>query len=445
MLKLFLILLLLPLSLPAQASVQIRDIRTYQAPDHLRVVLDVSGKVEHRLFSLSGPDRLVVDLDETRLGANFPEQFPEDAPLSQIRSGRQGDGLRVVFDLKRKVRPKTFLLQPGGQFGHRLVIDLFEQEASEQKPKPKQAPQIRKANDSFPWVIAIDAGHGGEDPGAIGKYYRTREKDVVLAIARELQKKIDATPNMQAVMTRDGDYYVGLAPRHRYAKDTKADLFVSIHADAVPGKRARGASVYVLSQKGASDTISRMLANSENAADVAGGYVAEEIKDPMTQLVLYDLSMSKNMPFSREFGEDVLAEIGKVNKLHRRTVGHAGFMVLNAAATPSILVETAFISNPIEEKKLRSRDFQRSMAEGILRGIKRFLARNNFIPNSAREAASENAAVIKKTGRHKEHIVRRGDSLSSIARKYNVHVDTLRFANNLTGTQLPVGRKLLIP
>jgi N-acetylmuramoyl-L-alanine amidase len=346
-----------------------------------------------------------------------------------------------VFDLKRKVRPKTFLLPPSGQYGHRLVLDLYDSEqrsvSNQAAVKTKPARIKGKAD----WVVAIDAGHGGEDPGAIGKRYRTREKTVVLAIAKELQRQVNATKGMRAVMTRKSDYSIKLGKRANIAKSRDADLFISIHADAVPGRRARGASVYALSDRGASDTVSKYLANSENAADIAGGYVADEVRDRTTKFVLYDLSMSKNLPWSLQLGKDVLSEIGKEAPLHRRTVGQAGFAVLKSAATPSILVETAFISNPAEEKKLRSRSFQKKMARGILKGVKRFLARNYFSPR-----ATSRYAKNKSTGsRRKEYVVRKGDSLTSIARKYNIHIETLRFANNLTGSQLPIGRRLLIP
>lgn len=415
----------------------VKEIRSYQAPDHVRVVLDVSSRIEYRLFPLKNPDRLVVDIDKTSLLANVPDAFTSESPIERMRAGKQGNGTRIVLDLKRKVRPKTFLLPPGGRYGHRLVLDLYD-------PAQKQTEAVtttRKASKGkAKWLIAIDAGHGGEDPGAIGKRYRTREKDVVLKIARELYRQVNATPGMRAIMTRKSDYYVGLRKRSQLAKNADADVFISIHADAVPGRRARGASVYAISERGASDTISKYLANSENAADVAGGVVSEEVKDRTVRHVLYDLSMSKNIGWSLDFGKDVLKEIGKVSTLHRRTVGQAGFAVLKSAGTPSILIETAFISNPAEEKKLRSRSFQKKMARGILKGIKRFLARNNFPPR----AATQYVANRSGSGR-KEYIVKKGDSLTSIARRYNVHIDSLRFANNLTGSKLPVGRKLLIP
>jgi N-acetylmuramoyl-L-alanine amidase len=428
-------------TIPSYAA-DIREIRSYQAPDHVRVVLDLSSRIEYRLFTLSSPERLVVDIDSASLRTRAPDSFEDDSPISKLRVGNHGvGGTRVVFDLKRKVRPKTFLLPPSGQYGHRLVLDLYDSEqrsvSNQAAVKTKPARIKGKAD----WVVAIDAGHGGEDPGAIGKRYRTREKTVVLAIAKELQRQVNATKGMRAVMTRKSDYSIKLGKRANIAKSRDADLFISIHADAVPGRRARGASVYALSDRGASDTVSKYLANSENAADIAGGYVADEVRDRTTKFVLYDLSMSKNLPWSLQLGKDVLSEIGKEAPLHRRTVGQAGFAVLKSAATPSILVETAFISNPAEEKKLRSRSFQKKMARGILKGVKRFLARNYFSPR-----ATSRYAKNKSTGsRRKEYVVRKGDSLTSIARKYNIHIETLRFANNLTGSQLPIGRRLLIP
>lgn len=437
----FLIALLFLCAIPLQAA-NIREIRSYQAPDHVRVVLDLSSRIEYRLFTLSSPERLVVDIDHARVRASAPDNFDADSPISSLRIGNHGEGgIRLVFDLKRKVRPKTFLLPPSGQYGHRLVLDMFDSRQQQTVAEPVVSAKTRRPADKAEWVVAIDAGHGGEDPGAIGKRYRTREKTVVLAIAKELYRQVNATPGMRAIMTRNSDYYIGLRKRSILAKDRGADVFVSIHADAVPGKRARGASVYAISERGATDTISKYLANSENAADIAGGIVGDEVRDRTVRHILYDLSMSKNIDWSLDLGKDVLNEIGKVSTLHRRTVGQAGFAVLKSAATPSILVETAFISNPAEEKKLRSRSFQKKMARGILRGVKRFLARNNFPPRAATQYAKNKSAA----SRRKEYVVRRGDSLTSIARKYNIHIETLRFANNLSGSQLPIGRRLLIP
>lgn len=425
----------------AAESAEVRDLRSYRAPDHLRLVFDVSGPLEYRLFPLQKPDRIVIDIDNARLTRALPALTEGRDVIHQVRTGHHGkDGLRVVLDLARSLRPKTFLLPPGGQYGHRLVVDLFETQVASPTPGTAKAVPSGPAE----WVIAIDAGHGGDDPGAVGKRYRTREKDVVLAIARELEALVKATPGMRPLMTRAGDYYIPLGNRPRIAREQHADIFISIHADAVPGRRARGSSVYALTERGASDRMAKYLADSENAADVAGGVIGDDIKDRTLQRVLIDLAETKNIDHSLTLGQDVLNELKRIGPVHRRSVGQAGFAVLKSAGTPSVLVETAFISNATEEKKLRDPAFQKQVARAVLAGVRRFLTRRLFQPNARILQARQDGRSVPP-GQAKWHIVERGDSLSSIARKYDVNVDALRFANNISGSALEVGRRLVIP
>ncbi|HEY8555522.1 MAG TPA: N-acetylmuramoyl-L-alanine amidase [Burkholderiales bacterium] len=359
----------------AHAAVTVNNLRQWRAPDHTRLVFDLSGPLEHRVFTLKDPDRIVVDLDNAELAGPLPELDFSGPLLAGVRSGRPEVGtLRIVLDLKTAVQPRTFVLGPAGQYGHRLVIDLIDSRAAAQEKEAPAAREDARAAAKRPFTVAIDAGHGGEDPGAIGRRYRTREKDVTLAIARELARLVDAAPGMRAVLIRDGDYYVGLRERYMKARKHRADLFISIHADAVPGRQASGSSVYALSEKGATDAMARLLAERENDADLIGGVSIGEMDDMLAK-VLLDLSQTRTIQDSLVFGNDLLSELRQVGPLHSSQVRQAGFMVLKAPDIPSVLVETAFISNPAEERKLRSRAFQRRMAEGIFRGIKRYMAR----------------------------------------------------------------------
>jgi len=359
----------------AHAAVTVHNLRQWRAPDHTRLVFDLSGPLDHRVFTLKDPDRIVVDLENAELAGPLPELDFSGPLLAGVRSGRPEAGtLRIVLDLKTAVQPRTFVLGPAGQYGHRLVIDLIDSRAAALEKQAPAAREDARAAAKRPFTVAIDAGHGGEDPGAIGRRYRTREKDVTLAIARELARLVDAAPGMRAVLIRDGDYYVGLRERYSKARKHRADLFISIHADAVPGRQASGSSVYALSEKGATDAMARLLAERENDADLIGGVSIGEMDDVLAK-VLLDLSQTRTIQDSLVFGNDLLSELKRVGPLHSSQVRQAGFMVLKAPDIPSVLVETAFISNPAEERKLRSRAFQRRIAEGIFRGIKRYMAR----------------------------------------------------------------------
>jgi len=433
-------------SLPSFAAVTVHQIRQWQAPDHTRLVFDLSGAVEHRTELLSGPPRLLIEIDGAT--TNKPLTLESDgARHTGMTVTREGNRLRAVLALRADVRPKSFLLQPVGPYSHRLVIDLFDARVVDEAARPPAARPARSSKQTY--VIAIDAGHGGEDPGAIGRRYRTREKDVTLAIARELARQVNRESNMKAVLIRNGDYYVSLPKRYAKARQMQADVFISIHADAIPGMRARGSSVYVLSGRGASSAIARQLAERENAADLIGG-VSLSDKDPILTKVLLDLSHTATIKDSIGLAGNLLSELRRYGPVHLGRVQHANFMVLKSPDVPSVLVETAFISNPTEEKKLRTPSFQRGLAKGLLRGIKRFLASNghraprpDLVAQPARTPTEP--AVALSINPVREHVVRRGETLSSIARQYNVHIDALRFFNDLRGSELPVGLRLRIP
>lgn len=419
--------------------VVVQDVRVWRAPDHTRIVFDLSGPLEHRLFTLENPSRVVVDMDNARLGQPLKEVDTGGPLLGALRVGQPEEGpLRAVLDLKAEARPRSFVLAPAGPYGHRLVIDLHDvRPVEEEAARTVPSPPVPASPAPRDFVVAIDAGHGGEDPGAMGRRYRTREKDVTLGIARELARLVAREPGMRPVLIRDGDYYVSLRSRYEKARRRRADVFISIHADAVPGRQAYGSSVYVLSDKGASNAMARRLADKENASDLIGG-VSLNDKDDVLAHVLLDLTHTKTKQDSHGLAADILAELQRVGPVHMGNVAQAGFAVLKAPDIPSVLVETAFISNPSEEKKLRTSAFQRRLADSLFRGVKHHLARAPA-PTPVPVQAASTAEPAR------QHVVRRGETLTSIARQYNIHVDALRFLNDLRDTDLHVGLRLLIP
>jgi N-acetylmuramoyl-L-alanine amidase len=426
-------LLLACLLLPALApAATVEGVRLWTAPDHTRLVFDVDAPVDHALFMLQGPERLVIDLKASRLGPQVKTGAIENRQLRGLRHGKRGDSdLRIVLDLKQPVRPKSFLLKPQQQYGHRLVIDLFDREADQDEPRvAKSAKDLGQLRDI---VVAVDPGHGGEDPGAIGRG-RTHEKIVTLQIARRLKALIDAEPGMRAVLTRDGDYYVGLRKRMQIAREQRADLFVSIHADAFRDKRVHGSSVYVLSRRGASSEAARWLAAQENSADLVGG-VSLDDKDEVLASVLLDLSQSATQQASLAAAQEIYQELHRVGKVHGGRVQQAGFVVLKSPDIPSMLVETGFISNPQEERRLTEPQYQQRMARAMLGGIKDYF----------QSAPPPGTLLAQNRARNREHVIRIGDTLSEIAARYQVSLNTLRQENQLRGDVIRVGQVLRIP
>lgn len=409
-------------------------LRVWSGPERTRVVFDISDPVEHRVFSLDDPERLVVDLSGIRLTSDVPAA---EGVIRQIRSApRNGSDLRVVFDLAGEVRPKSFVLKPNAEYGHRLVVDLYPEDegALRQKTVKRLDFSDREAR---PVVVAIDAGHGGEDPGAIGRH-GTREKDVVLAISQRLAALINDEPGMKAFLVRRGDYYLSLRDRIKLAREQKADLFISVHADAFRNEHAKGASVYALSERGATDEAAQWLAERENASDLIGGVRLAD-KDELVASVLMDLSQTATIGASLEVGEQVLRHMGRHTRLHKREVLQAGFAVLKSPDIPSILIETAFISNPEEEKRLNSAAYQRKLANSILAGARNYFRRNP-VPGTI-------LAEIDRRGEEemRRHVIARGDTLSEIAREYRVSLPRLRAVNDLEGDRIKVGDVLSIP
>ncbi len=347
---------------PAHA-VDVRAIRLWAGPDGTRVVLDLSGRAQHSLQVLKNPDRIVLDVAGAHLATGARSAPAGTGAVKQVRMARRPSGeLRVVLDLARSIQAKSFLTTPNNRYGYRLVIDLGVSPSGDTPVKAEHAPP--GARDL---IVAVDAGHGGEDPGAIGKN-GTREKDVVLAIARELAQKINVEPGMKAVLTRGGDYFVPLRDRMRRARAQQADLFVSIHADSIRDRRVDGSSVYILSQRGATDEASRWLAERENASDLIGG-VSLDDKDDVLASVLLDLSQSASLSASQVAAERVLRQLNRVGEVRKPQVQQARFMVLKSPDVPSMLVETAYISNPQEELRLRAQPHQAKLAAAIHQGV----------------------------------------------------------------------------
>ncbi len=432
------LLLLLSFSLQA-GQTSVNSLRLWSAPDHTRLVFDTSSLVQHKIFSLSKPERLVIDFTDARLNTSLAGFTGKDRFVRRIRSStRDGNDLRIVLDLKSQIRPKIFALEPTGDYGFRLVLDLFDTGTIARAPQDAdQAKKYKKYQQARDVIIAIDAGHGGEDPGAIGAH-GTREKDVVLAIARKLESLIRKERGMRPVMIRSGDYYLGLRKRSAMARQNKADLFISIHADANRDHRAKGSSVYTLSNRGASSEAARWLAERENSADLVGGVELKD-KDDVLASVLLDLSQTGTLQASYDVADRVLGCMRRVGSIHQRSVQKAGFAVLKSPDVPSLLVETAFITNPTEEKRLRTSAYQNTLAQSILSGIKDYF---HSSPPPGTLLAQDLEA--KPSGKRK-HVIHRGDTLAMIAKQYQVSVDGLRDANDLSGNTIRVGQVLQIP
>ena len=452
--------LLAALAAEALAASDIRSVRLWRAPDNTRLVFDLSGPVQHSVFTLAAPDRIVIDVTGAKLATNLEQLSLANTPITGVRSAqRSADDLRVVIDLSAPVSPKSFTLAPNQQYGHRLVVDLFDQGSA---PPATQAPSIATSAPPVPVtptqpppkltpvpngkrdiVVAIDAGHGGEDPGALSPVKGQYEKNVTLAISKELQRQINAEKGFQAELVRTGDYFIPLRKRTEIARKKGADLFVSIHADAAPRSSAFGASVYALSERGATSETARWLADAENQSDLIGGAgnVSLDDKDKMLAGVLLDLSMTASLSSSLNVGQKVLSNMGGITPLHKRRVEQAGFMVLKSPDIPSILVETGFISNPNEARKLHTASHQQALARSITSGVKQFFHENP--PPGTYVAWLRDEGKIAAGPR--EHVVARGESLALIAQRYQISLASLRSANKLNGDVIKVGQILQIP
>lgn len=395
------------LNAASAAEVSIKDVRLWAGPDGTRLVFDLSAPAQYTLLRLQNPERVVVDIAAARLELGNREMPAGQGYVKQLRVGSpEGGHLRFVVDLAEPATPRSFTVGPQGSYGDRLVVDLEEGVAAAATAPARtsggsgapRAVQSAQTNDGRNIVVAIDAGHGGPDTGAIGRR-GTYEKNVALAIALRLREMIDREPGMSAVLTRDGDYFIPLRERIIRARKRQADMFVSVHADAYHDRSVAGSSVYVLSPRGATDEATRWLAERENAADLVGG-VSLDDKDSVLASVLLDLSQGASMSASIDAAEKVLHELDRVGAVRRKAVQHAGFVVLKSPDIPSMLVETAFISNPGEESKLSDPSHQRSLATAILAGVRSYFSVNP--PPGTRFAQmrsqGDSPAVIAQSG-----------------------------------------------
>ena len=424
-------------ALPTAAANRLVGVRLHDAPDSTRVVLDTREVAAYQVFTLENPHRVVVDLRDTWVSKAFRTPVADSRVVGRIRSAyRNRTNYRVVLDLKAAVRLEQFTLQPIAPYGHRLVIDLYPVDGPVAPPTPrKQDPHT--ARDA---IVAIDAGHGGEDPGAIG-VGRVYEKHVVLAIARRIKENLDAVKGVRGVLTRDGDYYVPLRKRTALARraEVRADLFVSIHADAFRLSGVRGASVYALSERGASSEMARWLATSENRSDLIGGVggsVSLDDKDDAVRELLVDLSMDAKREASITLGEAVLGSLGGVTRLHKNRVEQAGFAVLKSPDVPAVLIETGFLSNPQEARRLASRSFQHRIGDAIATGIQGYLQKHP--PPDSLLASLGHEGMLR-------YVIKRGDTLSEIAERNRVSTGRLKALNGIGGDRILVGDVLLIP
>ncbi|NBB91716.1 MAG: AMIN domain-containing protein [Gammaproteobacteria bacterium] len=427
-----LIAFLLVAASASAAAGEVRNLRVWSSPDSTRAVLDLNQRVDYRLFTLENPSRVVIDIDDVALERALELDEEHSGVIRRVRHGvREGHDLRVVLDLDGRVRPQSFLLAPAGEYGHRLVVDLYPEDGRSADQRVREAVQSAQDGERD-MIVAIDAGHGGEDPGAIGPS-GTYEKTVVLALSRELQQQINDEPGMRAVLIRTGDYYIPLDERYERAREARADLFLSIHADAFRDFRVRGSSVYVLSRRGASSEAARRLARSENRSDLVGG-VRLDRGDDVLSSVLLDLSQNVAMEYSTEAAEAILGQLARVGKQHREQVERANFVVLRSPDVPSVLVEVGFISNPSDEANLRTGSHRQQVAQAIVNGV-----RHHFFdtaPHGTWIAANRDG---------NRHIVERGDTLGVIAQKYRTSVSRIRQANNIEGDVIHPGAVLVIP
>ena len=412
----------------------IQGVRVHESPDSTRIVLDTSAAVKYKYFTLDKPARVVIDLTNAKLaeGLDIAKVAQDVVRIKGLRGAPRGKGFRLVIDAKQTLQPKAFTLKPISPYGHRLVMDLastkqIRKKAAAKKPRPR--PQDRDV------VIAVDAGHGGEDPGALGPR-RQQEKHLVLQIAKRTAKAINAKPGYRAVLTRTGDYYLAHRKRTALAREARADLFVSIHADAFTSAAASGASVFTLSDRGATSETAKWLAERANQSDLLGGVgdVSLSDKDDVLAHVLLDLSMDGNRSYSIEAGQSVLNQMGKMTKLHKKRVEQAAFIVLKSPDMPSILVETGFISNPQEARRLSQKEHQTKLAKAIANGIDQFM-RMNPPPGTAIAARRQEL----------RHTIARGDTVSEIAARYGVTANALKRRNAIRGDKIRVGQTLFIP
>jgi len=485
------LLLLVNISLFAA---EVEEVRVWRAPDHTRLVFDLSESVDFNLFTLPAPDRIVIDIKNSTLTGSLTELDLSDSPVIKIRSGkRDKNTLRIVLDVRSAVEPSSFILAPNTDLGHRLVVDLYDAAPALPTVTTTAVTPPPKASDKRDIVIAISAGHGGEDPGALSTDKRIKEKNITLAISRALFARFNSMSGYKPVMIRDSDYYVKLKRRPQIARDNRADLFIAIHADWYRNSQARGLTLYALSGDRADRENARIVAEKENQADLLGGVGGDlslDVLDDDVALTLVSLQMAWSMEQSLIAGTQVLASLDGITRLRRKKVQQASLQVLNSPDIPSILIETGYLTNPAEARRLNTPEFQQRMSHAIAQGVVNYFydappddsliawqKQNGIVPGSYTVKRGDSLSVISqrfgvslaglKAGNKlssntihvgqvltipggvgsqaSEHTIRRGETLSEIAQQYQVSLPNLRQANNISGDRIMIGQKLKIP
>lgn len=442
---------LLPLALLFVSGVSqaadVQDIRLWRAPDYTRIVFDLNEQVQYSLFTLENPHRIVVDLSGSQVSASLSGFDFKDSPVTGIRSApRNTHDVRVVIDLANQVNPSSFTLAANGEAKDRLVVDLYDVGRAPAVAETLPAPVA--VNSQRDIIVAIDAGHGGEDPGALGYDRRIREKDVALAIARAIYQRLLSAPGYKPVLIRDGDYSVQLQRRPQIARQNRADIFLSIHADSYSTARAEGVTIYALSERIAEDENSRRVTEKENSADLLGGVAGDtslrNIEDDLARTLL-DLSMAWSIEQSTTVGSYILGSLRNVATLRRDKTQQGNLWVLRSPDIPSVLIETGYLSNPEEARKLNTSAYQRRLADGIVQGVMRYFYEHP--PEDTLIAWQKENGVELQTGNLMSAIytVKRGDSLSEIAEAHGVSMRVLREENQLKSDVIRVGQKLNIP
>lgn len=433
----------------AASAASVEEVRVWRAPDHTRLVFDLSGEVEYKLFTLSNPARVVIDIEGSSLSGDLSRLDFNDSPINGMRSAiRDGDTLRMVIDLTVAVEPRSFTLAPNSELGDRLVVDLYDEAPSSSAPRntntvSSNSNSAPRSDERRNIIVAISAGHGGEDPGGIGYDGKLREKNITLKIARALFDQLERMPGYTPIMIRDGDYYVELQRRSEIAREKRADLFVAVHTDWYRTSRASGLTIYALSGDRADRENSRRVAQKENNADLLGGVGGDldlSSWDDDVALTLVSLQMAWSMEQSLIAGTRVLESLDGVTRLRRDKVQQASLEVLKSPDIPSMLIETGYLTNPDEARRLNTSAFQQKLARGIAQGVMNYFY--DAPPEGSLVAWQKENGIVPLPG---TYVVKRGDSLSVIAQRYNVSLAALKSANSISSNTIRVGQELSIP